>query len=168
MKLYTSVLLVPWGYMAAEFSDSGLWSLTFPRESKEEALADKALTLGRKYIMEENLLLKELSRELTLYFTGTPVDFSIPIDWRGYTVFQRKVLQATNAILYGKISTYGAIAEEVGSPKAMRAVGGALNANRTPVVVPCHRIIGANGTLTGFGGGIPLKKALLELESIKI
>jgi methylated-DNA-[protein]-cysteine S-methyltransferase len=167
MELYNTIFLTVWGYMSAQVSEHGLWALTFPKQTKEEVLTDKALTSGQEYF-PQNSLIQELTCTLNLYFKGLPVTFNIPIDWRGYTDFQKKVLQKTNEVPYGKVSTYGCIAEQVGSPKAARAVGGALHINRTPIVVPCHRVIGANGSLTGFGGGVPLKEALLNLEATQI
>jgi methylated-DNA-[protein]-cysteine S-methyltransferase len=162
MELYNTVVLTSWGYMAAQFSKDGLWALGFPRPTQEEALAEMTLAAGT---LAENAFGKALTRQLCLYFTGRHVDFSIPIDWSGYTAFQIKVLQAASRLLYGTVSTYGAIARDIGSPQAARAVGNALNANRTPIIVPCHRVVGANGSLTGFGGGLPLKKALLDFEA---
>ena len=93
------------------------------------------------------------------------MEFGVPVDWRGYTPFQASVLQYTAGIAYGEKTTYGAIAQALGRPKAARAVGGSLHINRTPIVVPCHRVVGASGSLTGFAGGLDMKKALLLLES---
>jgi len=106
-----------------------------------------------------------LSRELKLFFAGERVDFAVPVDWAGYTPFQAAVLRYTAAIPYGVVAGYGQVAAAIGSPRAARAVGGALHINRTPVVVPCHRVVGADGRLVGFGGGLERKKALLNLEA---
>lgn len=163
--LDTAVFLTSCGYMAIQYSEYGLWSLTFPKVTKEKALADKLLQPYEKvYFPENSVYTKELMRLLNLYFGGTPVSFNLPIDWRGYTAFQSKVLKMTASLAYGTIDTYGGIAAKIGSPKAFRAVGGALNINRTPIIVPCHRVIGANGRLTGFAGGLTLKEKLLALE----
>jgi len=91
----------------------------------------------------------------------------VPIDWRCYSPFQTAALKYTAAIPYGTTVSYQTVAQAVGSPKAARAVGGAMHSNRTPLVVPCHRVVGSNGSLTGFGGGLDMKKALLLLESQK-
>ncbi|HSA57521.1 MAG TPA: methylated-DNA--[protein]-cysteine S-methyltransferase [Gemmatimonadaceae bacterium] len=102
-------------------------------------------------------------RELDAFFAGTLREFTVPVDPRG-TDFQRRVWSALRAIPYGKTTSYGAIAVQVGAPDAVRAVGAANGANPIPIIIPCHRVIGANGSLTGFGGGLERKRFLLELE----
>ena len=103
------------------------------------------------------------ARELGEYFAGTRREFSFPIRPAG-TAFQRAVWAALRDIPYGETRTYGEIAAAVGKPKASRAVGGANHVNPLLIVTPCHRVIGANGSLTGFGAGIDRKAYLLELE----
>ncbi len=101
--------------------------------------------------------------QLRAYFDGERVEFDIPLALVG-TEFQRNVWTALQNVAYGETASYGEIATNVGSPAASRAVGAANRANRIPVIVPCHRIIGADGSLTGFGGGLDTKAALLDLE----
>jgi len=101
--------------------------------------------------------------ELTEYFAGTRTKFTVPIKLSG-SDFQRAVWQALIDVPYGETCSYGAIAHAINNPKSSRAVGGANNANPIPVIVPCHRIIGADKSMTGFGGGIPTKEFLLGLE----
>ncbi len=101
--------------------------------------------------------------QLGEYFDGKRQEFDVPLDPRG-TDFQRRVWQRLLKIPYGTTTTYGALARELGDPGASRAVGLANGSNPLPIVIPCHRVIGANGTLTGFGGGLPTKAALLDLE----
>lgn len=156
-----SVFSTDWGHMIAVWSDRGLWELSFPRPYIEEARADIVSPLDKA---ADSMFDEQLKQELNMYFKGFNLPFSVPIDWRKYTPFQERVLKYTAAIPYGRLMTYGTVAETIGSPKAARAVGGALHINRTPIVVPCHRVIGSNGKLTGFGGGIEMKKALLILE----
>ena len=108
-------------------------------------------------------LLTEAEKQVKEYFAGTRKDFSLPIELRG-TGFQKKVWEALREIPYGETRSYRWIAEKIGNPKATRAVGGANHRNPLMLIVPCHRCIGANGSLTGFGGGLPMKEALLELE----
>ena len=107
--------------------------------------------------------LAEPMRQLEAYFAGERRDFSLSLDPQG-TEFQRKVWQALRGIAYGVTITYGALARRIGQPSASRAVGAANGRNPLPVVMPCHRVIGADGSLTGYGGGLPIKAALLALE----
>ena len=102
-------------------------------------------------------------RELDEYFQGKRKTFDIPLRTHG-TPFQEKVWAALREIPYGETRSYRDIAEAIGHPKAYRAVGMANNANPLFIIIPCHRVIGADGSLTGYGGGLPMKKALLMLE----
>jgi methylated-DNA-[protein]-cysteine S-methyltransferase len=113
-----------------------------------------------------NPLLAEAVRQLCAYFAGRLRDFTLPLDPRG-TEFQRRVWRQLETIPYGEIRSYSEIARAIGSPAAVRAVGAANGANPIPIVVPCHRVIGANGKLVGYGGGLPLKKRLLDLEGAR-
>ena len=94
--------------------------------------------------------------------------FSLPIDWTSYTVFQRAVLEETLAIPYGETRSYGQVAAAIGRPKASRAVGQAEKRNEVPLVIPCHRVIGSNGSLTGYGGkeNTDIKDKLLKFEKM--
>ena len=103
-------------------------------------------------------------RQLREYFAGKRTDFDLPLSPQG-TEFQRTVWQRLQEIPYGETISYGELAKRVGNPKASRAVGAANGQNPIPIVIPCHRVIGANGKLTGFGGGLPTKQALLALEA---
>jgi len=98
------------------------------------------------------------------YFAGQSFRFELKLSPRG-TEFQHRVWEALERIPYGSTKTYGEIAREIGKPDASRAVGTANGANPIPIIVPCHRVIGSNGALTGFGGGLPVKKMLLDLEA---
>lgn len=102
--------------------------------------------------------------QLGEYFAGKRKDFDLPLKLSG-SEFQISVLEALLQIPYGETTTYGAIAKQIGNPKAMRAVGAANGRNPIPIVVPCHRVIGSGGDLTGFGGGLDTKEALLRLEA---
>ncbi|WP_067493828.1 methylated-DNA--[protein]-cysteine S-methyltransferase [Actinoplanes sp. TFC3] len=103
--------------------------------------------------------------ELAGYFTGTVTDFTVPVDVRGGSAFERAVWEQIALIPYGEMRTYGAIATALGEPGAARAVGTACNRNPVPVLVPCHRVVGAGGKMVGFGGGLERKRILLELEA---
>lgn len=101
--------------------------------------------------------------QLTDYFAGKRRSFDLPLKPNG-TEFQLQVLAELQNIPYGKTASYGDVAKRIGRPKAVRAVGAANGRNPLPIVIPCHRVIGASGDLTGFGGGLPTKEALLRLE----
>ncbi|MEG1912298.1 MAG: methylated-DNA--[protein]-cysteine S-methyltransferase [Cloacibacillus sp.] len=109
-------------------------------------------------------LLAEAERQLEGYFAGTRRTFCLPLAPRG-TDFQMRCWEALRAIPYGSTESYGDIARKVGSPKACRAVGMANNRNPIAIIIPCHRVIGSDGSLVGFGGGLEIKRALLALEA---
>jgi len=102
--------------------------------------------------------------QLAEYFSGERKNFDLPLSLAG-TEFQVAVLEALQQIPYGETTSYGAIAKKIGRPKAVRAVGAANGRNPIPIIVPCHRVIGSGGDLTGFGGGLDTKAALLRLEA---
>lgn len=103
------------------------------------------------------------------YFRGEGVDLTeLPVADEGHTEFRRRVWRAARNIPYGNVTTYGQVARTIGAPRAARAVGAALARNPFPLVVPCHRVVGAGGKLIGFGAGLEWKKALLELEMGKV
>jgi methylated-DNA-[protein]-cysteine S-methyltransferase len=105
------------------------------------------------------------TEQLRAYFAGALTDFTVPVEFRGGSDFERAVWNRIAAIPYGEMLTYGAIATALGDPGAARAVGTACNHNPVPVIVPCHRVVGAGGKLVGFGGGLPRKRQLLEMEA---
>jgi methylated-DNA-[protein]-cysteine S-methyltransferase len=115
----------------------------------------------------ENPVLREAAEQLSAYFAGDLKEFDLPLAPRG-TDFQQIVWSALRTIPYGQTRSYLQIATAIGSPKAVRAVGAANGRNPIPIVIPCHRVIGASGKLVGFGGGLPMKRKLLDLESPQI
>jgi methylated-DNA-[protein]-cysteine S-methyltransferase len=116
------------------------------------------------WVKRETAPLREAARQLKEYFAGKRTSFDLPLEPDG-TAFQKTVWKNLCDIPYGETISYGELARRVGNPKAARAVGAANGQNPLPIVVPCHRVIGSNGKMTGFGGGIPVKEALLALES---
>lgn len=157
----------PWGAFGAVITKQGLARLTFPDEPFE-----RCWTWVRQWAAEggeatDGEALVTLGDELTAYLRGDLRRFSIPLDPRG-TAFQRQVWDALGAIPYGETRSYAWVAARIGRPAAVRAVGLANGANPVPVLVPCHRVIGSNGALTGYGGGLGLKARLLRLEGIAI
>jgi len=121
-------------------------------------------TRGSDWREGDNAVLRDTRRQLGEYFAGTRRDFDLPLAPRG-TEFQRDVWLALRRIPYGETISYAQLATRIGKPSAMRAVGAANGRNPLPIVVPCHRVIGADGSLTGFGGGLPTKQFLLSLEA---
>ena len=105
----------------------------------------------------------DVRKQLTEYFDGERKEFDLPLSLTG-TEFQLLVLEELKQIPYGETTSYGDIAQRIGRPKAVRAVGAANGRNPIPIIIPCHRVIGSDGTMTCFGGGIPTKKGLLRLE----
>ncbi len=111
--------------------------------------------------------LEEARRELQSYFRGSRFPFNVPCDLQGRGgSFQEEVWEALRKIPYGEVRTYGDLASRIGRPGAARAVGGAVGRNPIPIIVPCHRVVGADGSLTGFSSGLRLKAILLEHEGV--
>ena len=111
-------------------------------------------------------LLQQVSQQLVEYFEGDRRDFDVPLDLSCGTAFQQSVWQALLAIPPGETLSYGEVSRRIGNPTAVRAVGGAIGRNPVSIIVPCHRVVGSNGTLTGYGGGLDRKTALLRLEGV--
>lgn len=154
--LYYSQMNSPIGPLNLAASAKGLVALEFDRHNFPPEKT--------KYQWEESAeKTKPFARELREYFAGKRRDFSFPLDLRG-TDFQLKCWRALLAIPYGETRTYADIARAVRKPQAFRAVGMANNRNPIAIVVPCHRVIASDGTLCGYGGGLDLKRKLLELE----
>jgi methylated-DNA-[protein]-cysteine S-methyltransferase len=139
----------PIGTLSLVSNGEALTRLAFDGVVKPEGRADAVLSAARK--------------QLDQYFAGTLKRFELPLHPTG-TEFQERVWMALRDIPFGKTVSYSFIANAVGSPKAVRAVGAANGANPIAIIVPCHRVIGANGAMTGFGGGVPRKVFLLSLE----
>jgi len=114
---------------------------------------------------DRDSVLAEVAKQLEQYFAGERMGFDVPVNLRG-TPFQLRVWEALRSIPYGQTRSYKDIAEQIDSRKAVRAVGGANNRNPLPIIVPCHRVIGAKGALVGYGGGIHIKEKLLHLEGL--
>lgn len=127
---------------------------------------DKNIAVEADNCSEASEILNQAKQELTEYFAGKRKEFDLPLHMTG-TEFQIKVWRELCRIPYGETRCYEDIAKAVGNPKACRAVGGANNKNHILILIPCHRVIGKNGSLVGFGGGIDVKKYLLELEQPK-
>lgn len=156
----------PIGAFGAVFTTRGLSCLSFPSDlDGSEAWARRHAPRAR--VDRNHPALAMLSAQLTAYFDGTLRVFSVPLDLRG-TPFQMEAWQALLDIPYGEVRSYADIARVIGRPRAVRAVGMANHANPVPIIVPCHRVIGSNRKLTGYGGGLDLKDRLLRLEAVPI
>ncbi len=142
----------PIGRITLAEEDGKITNLSFP---KEEILTEAKL--------EETQTLKLAAMQLIEYFSGIRQVFDMPLAPLG-TPFQQTVWEALLQIPYGETISYGKLANSIGRPGAARAVGLANNRNPIPLIIPCHRVIGANGKLVGYGGGLPIKEQLLELE----
>lgn len=153
-----------WGWVGIASSPRGLLALTLPEPTQERALKPLLERWGGKQSYDD--VLNDLKSKLQHYFNGQQVLFDEPLDLSGATAFQRRVWLATRDIPYGETRSYGQIARQAGSPGAARAVGRAMATNPVPIVVPCHRVIGSDGDLRGFGGGLDLKRRLLEMEGV--
>lgn len=125
---------------------------------------EKSDDLPKEPLFMETPPLLEAARQLSEYFSGRRRKFELPLAPEG-TDFQRRCWRALLDIPYGETASYGDVARAIGSPKAVRAVGGANHANPIAIIIPCHRVIGSNGSLTGFGGGLDVKSYLLALEA---
>lgn len=130
-------------------------------------LSFKKIEISDNYVIQETTLLHNASIQLNEYFSGQRKKFSLPLNPIG-TPFQKKVWQALLSIPYGETRSYKDIAILIDNPKASRAVGMANNKNPISIFIPCHRVIGSNGKLVGYGGGLNIKRSLLDLESDNI
>ena len=145
----------PIGTLVAASTPRGLATLSYAdRFGGTDGVLDWVAARLSPRILEAPARLDDVRRELDEYFQGRRRDFDLPIDWALVSPFGRRVLQATAAIPFGGVKTYGEMATQAGNPKASRAAGRALGANPIPIVVPCHRVIGASGRLTGYTGGL--------------
>ena len=154
------------GWVAFSWSDRGLTSVTLPQDSEAAALGSLPASTGTTPLSAPQIDPPTLAGRLRRYFEGECVIFDERLDPSIGTHFQRRVWAITRAIPRGETRTYGQIAREAGSAGAARAVGQAMARNPWPIIVPCHRVVGHDGRLTGFGGGLPMKQRMLEMEGV--
>lgn len=145
----------PIGDLLLAGSDEQLQFIGFPE--------GKARMRHQDVWLPDDMAFGEVKRQLRAYFAGELVEFDLALSPQG-TAFQQQVWDALRTIPYGQTRSYGEVASQIGRPLASRAVGAANGRNPLPIVIPCHRVIGSTGTLTGFGGGLEAKAALLRLE----
>jgi methylated-DNA-[protein]-cysteine S-methyltransferase len=158
---YTTLAIDGFGWVAVSASDRGLLRLTLPQATENIALISLGNLAGATRLSSH---FSDLIERLRAYFRGESAVFSDSLDLNAATPFQRAVWLATQQIPYGETRSYGWLAARVNSPRAARAIGQAMASNPVPIIVPCHRVIGSDGGLTGFGGGLAMKERLLSLE----
>lgn len=151
------------GRLLIASSDRGLLRIAFLQNGVGEVIPRLEKAYPDETLVEDLATNRDALDQLQEYFQGHRRVFTLPLALRG-TEFQRSVWEAVAGVPYGETRSYGYIARKLGKPRACRAVGGANGANPVPIVIPCHRIIGSDGSMTGFGGGIPIKENLLALE----
>lgn len=149
------------GWIGVLGSARGLWRTTLPQPTAEKANE----LLGEKYAIWSPYLFDDLIQRLRDYFSGHRVSFLDQLDLFGATAFQRRVWEVTRLIPYGITRSYTWVAEQIGEPNAVRAVGQALARNPLPIIIPCHRVVTSGGRLGGYSGGVEMKKHLLYLET---
>jgi methylated-DNA-[protein]-cysteine S-methyltransferase len=155
----TTIILTPLGGFRVWADEYGLCRLMFPDKSKRKTLERQGAAEDCSY----PVFLKT-GKQLSEYFRGERQTFNLPLSIQG-TEFQQAVWNLLIRIPYGSTTSYGQLAEQLGNKNKARAVGGAAHVNPLPVIIPCHRLIGTNGKLTGFAGGLKIKKNLLNLEA---
>lgn len=156
MPSYVHTTPSPIGELTLIGDGDALTALCLPTHRHRPPLAPDARTDAAPF--------HEVVAQLEAYFGGDRQDFDLPLAPRG-TAFQQQVWEALRGIAYGTTTTYGDLARSIGNPGAVRAVGLANGRNPIPIILPCHRVVGADGSLTGYGGGLDAKRALLDLES---
>ncbi len=155
----------PFGPLLLATTPRGLVRVGLPSQDEDELLVDLATRVSPR-VLESPAQLDPARRELDLYFEGKLTAFDLPLDWQLSKDFRRRVLRAISRIPYGQTRSYTEMAKSAGNERAVRAAGTACGSNPLPVVVPCHRVLRSGGALGGYGGGLPMKEALLRLEGV--
>jgi len=155
----------PFGPLLIATTPRGLIKLSLPNYDVGEALAELAARISPR-VLEAPARLDDVRRQLDEYFEGRRREFDLPLDWRLSKGFRLRAARAIHRIPYGRTRSYTEIARSAGNERAVRAAGTACGANPIPVVVPCHRVLRSGGALGGYGGGLPMKEALLKMEGV--
>ena len=164
---YLSLFETALGFGGVVSSDKGLAEVFLPFSVEGEAALRNRIVHFYPSALEENRLTSQAGLLLGKYFAGERVVFDLPIDLSGFTPFQLAVYEVVSRIPYGSVLSYREIAEQIGRARAARGVGSAMAANPLPVIIPCHRVVGSSGKLTGYSapGGLVSKKWLLAMEA---
>jgi O-6-methylguanine DNA methyltransferase len=165
MDVYYKKLELPAGTALAASTANGITRLELKAGSLDAWLTRLAEEFGGMPV-EGGRPFERLEEELKLYFSGRLRVFTVRLDVHG-TPFQERVWRALMSVPYGDVVTYGELAVMAGVPGAARAVGGAMNRNRVPIVIPCHRVVAAGGKIGGYGGGLDIKRTLLDIEGVR-
>jgi methylated-DNA-[protein]-cysteine S-methyltransferase len=155
----------PFGPMLLATTPRGLVKVSLPNYAPDETLEELAAQISPR-VLEAPAKLDDVRRQLDLYFEGKLTEFDLPLDWQLSRGFRRRALRAIDRIPYGRTRSYTEIARSAGNERAVRAAGTACGANPIPIVIPCHRVLRSGGALGGYGGGLPMKEALLKLEGV--
>lgn len=155
----------PIGTLLLVSTHQGLVRLGFPTEDHDALLEDIATRLSPR-IVEQSARVDVARRELDEYFAGRRHDFDVPLDWSLSQGFRQRVLKAIASIPFGEVRTYRDMATAAGNAAAVRAAGSACGSNPIPLIVPCHRVLRTGGGLGGYGGGLDVKRKLLQLEGV--
>lgn len=155
----------PFGPLLLASTKRGLVRVGLPNQDADTLLVDLAARVSPR-VLEAPAELDQVRRELDLYFAGRLDSFDLPLDWQLSSGFRQRVLRAIDRIPYGQTRTYTEMARKAGNERAVRAAGSACGSNPIPLVVPCHRVLRTGGALGGYGGGLPMKQSLLELEGV--
>ena len=153
------------GWIGLVASERGLRMLTLPVADRDTALSTLRGHYSDVSIVPDDDTLLAVARQVQAYLRGELREFTVTLDLRGYSAFALAVWAAANRIAYGQTRTYRWIAEQAGGAGIYQAVGSALGANPVPLIIPCHRVVGSDGSLTGYAGGVEMKERLLALES---
>jgi methylated-DNA-[protein]-cysteine S-methyltransferase len=155
----------PFGPLLLAATPRGLVRVNLPAYDPGETLEELAARISPR-VLEAPARLDQARRELDLYFEGKLTEFDLPLDWSLSKDFRRRALRAIARIPYGQTRSYTQVARSAGNERAVRAAGTACGSNPIPIVVPCHRVLRTGGALGGYGGGLPMKEALLQLEGV--
>jgi methylated-DNA-[protein]-cysteine S-methyltransferase len=155
----------PIGELLIAASDRGLATISFDTDPGDRL--ERLVRIAGPRVLRSPRSVDEARRELDEYFGGRRRSFDLTLDLRALPPFTISVLEELGRVPYGETTTYGELAQRVGHPRAARAVGTVMHHNRIPIVLPCHRVVGATGNLTGYAGGLDRKQTLLELEGAR-
>ncbi|HLS03447.1 MAG TPA: methylated-DNA--[protein]-cysteine S-methyltransferase [Actinomycetales bacterium] len=161
-KVAYTTIESPIGELLLAATNTGLVRIVFENGSRDTALEQLNRRVGP--VTQDREALANVIQQLQEYFAGNRKEFTLPLDLRLATGFRRTALEHLRTVPYGETESYAEVAEAVGSPRAMRAVGSACANNPIPLVIPCHRVVRSDGTMGGYGGGLGIKERLLDME----